>query len=235
MDTVEINYFLLAVSILAGTSSGITLPVVFNKIPATWLCDYDEVPRAELYNKRIDTLKASIFFSCLFTIASYKLILYSTYAMATGIIAIWLLTLISISDYKYMIIPDQFVLLLTITSLFFISNIKSNLFGLIVGGGFFLAIGFLFQMVYKKDALGFGDIKLMSAVGLLTGYPDVILIIIITSFTSTIYFIFSLLLKKLKLTDSKPLAPFISLSVSIYILFMEEAASFANSCFPVLN
>ena len=70
--------------------------------------------------------------------------------------------------------------------------------------------------------MGFGDVKLLAAVGLLFGTYGILIVLILTILTSGFYFIFLMLLKKLKRGDYQPLGPFIVAASVIYICLYDQ-------------
>ena len=126
-------------------------------------------------------------FSLAFICAALKLMEQGPLYQIAGMLAFWLLLQIGIADKKYMIIPDQFVIALAVTALGFIpfqASYLSPLYGALIGGGSFLFIGILGQSILKKEAMGFGDVKLLTAIGLLAGTKGVIIILFLTIFAS---------------------------------------------------
>lgn len=81
-------------------------------------------------------------------------------------------------DYRLQIIPNRLTLTIFETGLIFtfasvlintnagISIFMNNMLGMIVGGGIFLIITLIGGLIAGKDAMGFGDVKLMGALGL---------------------------------------------------------------------
>lgn len=136
-------------------------------------------------------------------------------------VALWLLLLIAIADKKYMIIPDQFIALLAITAIGFIPKHLSYLeplWGALLGGGCMLLVGLIGWLIFKKESLGFGDVKLFAAIGLCLGLYGTAIVLIGTSFLSCIVYMIRLLRKKISKGDAQPLADIIALVCGIYIL-----------------
>jgi prepilin signal peptidase PulO-like enzyme (type II secretory pathway) len=144
------------------------------------------------------------------------------YAIA-AVVSRWALLIIALADKKYMIIPDQFVILLALTAFGYIpyhQSILAPLWGALIGGACMLAIGITGKLIFKKEALGFGDVKLFAAVGLVTGPFGVAMILAASSFLSCIAFGIGLLRKKIKRADTLPLGPFIAVSTAVYLVFI---------------
>ena len=93
-----------------------------------------------------------------------------------------------------------------------------KILGLFIGGGIFLIITLVGGLIAGKEAMGFGDVKLMAALGFITGLKGIITVIIGMSVISAMAFTVLIAMKKIKRTDSKPLGPYISAAAVIYML-----------------
>ncbi|MDE5977397.1 MAG: prepilin peptidase [Turicibacter sp.] len=133
-----------------------------------------------------------------------------------------MLVIITVSDIYYQLILDK-VLLFFGVILFFLYGMYPmyHLFSGIVGAGvgFFMlyGIGLLGKILFKKETLGGGDIKLYTVIGFLLGISNTFLSLMLSSILALIYL---LLFMKDK---TKPLAfgPFIAFS-SYFCLFYGE-------------
>ncbi|NLP30271.1 MAG: prepilin peptidase [Clostridiales bacterium] len=224
MDTIEIIISTIF-SIAIGLFAGLTVIYIFNRIPAKWLCDYDEEPDKGMWGERIKKKPWQIVFALVFVAISVKLMYQGYQYQIAGLIAIWLLLQIGIADKKYMIIPDQFVIALAVTALGFIyyhPTFLSPLYGALIGGGSLLLIGIIGKLILKKEAMGFGDVKLMCAVGLISGIKGTLVILVLTIISSGLIFGIGLLLRLVKRDEEQPLGPFISASAALYLLFIDE-------------
>ena len=200
------------VAMILGIIGGNGAVYAFNHIPAQWLCDYGEVPKEDkLQRQRINSRPWKALFSVLMVAGGVKLaaddFLFAMPVMA----AMWLLIIISIADAKYMIIPDQAVIN-------YHSNPLDMLYGVLCGGGVMLLMALLGRLISGKEAMGFGDVKLMAALGFITGLKGIITVIIGMSVISAMAFTVLIAMKKIKRTDSKPLGPYISAAAVIYML-----------------
>lgn len=187
--------------------------LTINKVPAKWLCDYNETPSADLLSgERVNYKKSGIILSF---IVSASLVMcrlqfnkgYDIYFLLLTLI-IFLGIMISVADIKYTIIPDQFTVALGVlgvaVSVYDIVrgyNILhqswwSPLAGAALGAGVMIIIDLLGMLIYKKDGMGFGDVKLFFAVGLFTGFPGTIYALIISLITASICFVVILIVSK---------------------------------------
>lgn len=138
-----------------------------------------------------------------------------------GIISIFIW--ISIVDIKKKIIPNYLTLPLCILS--FLINYKEISFENMILGGF-VYCGF-FSLIYgygsdllKKECLGFGDVKLAFALGILLGYRgllDAVMFVNLTFTTALIAYTLVIIFKRIKVIEF-PLGPFLVLGALIKIV-----------------
>lgn len=132
-------------------------------------------------------------------------------------------------DYKLQIIPNRLTLTLFETGLIFaflygLSNIAISmnmLIGMFVGAGIFLAITLLGGLFFGKEAMGFGDVKLMGALGLLFGMSNIIVITLISFLIGAVISIILLITRIKKSDEYIPFGPFIVTAtfISMYVPF----------------
>ncbi len=219
-----------AVSVCLGVIFGHSAVYIFNKLPASWLTDYGEIPSEELKDpsvQRIKSLPYKWIFTSLFTAVGMSLLLVDVIFAIPALCALWVLLEIAISDIKYMIIPDQFLILLAVIGVGFVpyyvdqgESITLQLVGAAVGFGIMLFIGILTKMIFKRESLGFGDIKLCGIIGLLTGAEGVIIIICAGFILGALVSVFKIGRKKLGLKDESPVGQFFCGACGLYIIFI---------------
>lgn len=230
MDTITI-LTKIAFSIAAGTLAGVSAVFAFNRIPAKWLCDYGQEPDRGMWGERIKKRPWTAVFILVFTASSLKLLEQGFLYAVPGLVSLWLLLLIGIADRKYMIIPDQMVILLAAVAFGFIpfhASWQSHLAGALAGGGCILLIGIIGRLLFRKESMGFGDVKLFAAAGLLFGLKGIVIVLILTVFSSAFVFGAGLITGKLKPGDAQPLGPFTAASAALYILFRPEFLALAD-------
>lgn len=214
---------------------------LFNALPAKWLCDYDEQPGRELYQKRLffkphGVVMALILagaFICMFYQYTGKSFYFFSFCFAAVI-----LMMISAADYKYFIIPDQFafVLLLAAAAVICYDQLSQNylfsadwlspLYGAAAGAGLMLALGVVGKLRYKKEAMGFGDVKLFGVIGLLTGFPQVFIVFLLTIFLAFFHILYLLLRKKISKDVYVPLGPYLCIGLFLFLAFNRQVNSF---------
>ena len=92
---------------------------------------------------------------------------------------------------------------------------------MVVGGGIFLLITVIGGLIYGKEAMGFGDVKLMAALGILFGLSNIIVITLLSFLIGAILSIILLITKIRKSSEYIPFGPFIVIGtfISMYVPF----------------
>ena len=132
-------------------------------------------------------------------------------------------------DYRLQIIPNRlnltiFEIGLVFAFIYGLSDVAitiNMLLGMIAGAGIFLLITLIGGLFYGKEAMGFGDVKLMGALGLYFGLSNIIIVTLISFLIGAILSIV-LLVSKIKKSDEYiPFGPFIVIAtfISIYVPF----------------
>ena len=132
-------------------------------------------------------------------------------------------------DYKLQIIPNRlnltiFEIGIIFAFLYGLSDVAITikmLIGMLIGGGIFLFITLICGLIYGKEAMGFGDVKLMGALGLFFGQYNIIAVTLVSFLIGAILSII-LLVSKIKKSDEYiPFGPFIVIAsfISMYVPF----------------
>jgi prepilin signal peptidase PulO-like enzyme (type II secretory pathway) len=148
-----------------------------------------------------------------------------SYEFFISLIIAALVIIIFISDFKYMIILDSPLIIAGIFVLglkFYYFDLKTMLFSLLYGFILFLFmyfIGFIGSKIFKKEALGGGDIKLSFIIGLILDWKLGLIVIILSSLISMPYALASLMLNK---ANEVPYGPFLVGSLAIVFIFSDK-------------
>ena len=140
------------------------------------------------------------------------------------------LIIISFIDLKEQIVPDVIslpgIVLGFIISFFvpYISFINSAL-GILVGGGIILIIGLAGSVIFKKEAMGGGDVKLAAMIGAFLGWRYIIISLFLGFFLGAIVGIVLILSKIKSREDVVAFGPFIVLGSLITLLCGEKILS----------
>ena len=224
------------VFILLSVISATGLFMLYNRFPPAWFMGKDDPVRSSLLRKFPD---GAVFISCLvvfsfifFTKNSYSLILIC------DLFSMIFLVMISASDIRTGMIPDQFTAGLFFSSLFWIAydiflvqsadkawyQILTTRFAAgLAGGAVLLIIGIAGKFILKKESVGMGDVKLMFACGLVVDLKGITAVFVLSFLLALIPALIGILSKR-RTFDRLPFAPFISASVLIFLIFPEEIA-----------
>ena len=202
-----IGFVLGLVYALIGEKLPLLVPEVLPKENNSWIL-----------NLFIGVVNALIFLISYYTFGiSYEF-------FATLIIA-GLVFIIFISDFKYMIILDSplvvsAILILVLRAYF--NGLKDMGVSLLSGLILFLVmllIGLLGKKMFKKEALGGGDIKLAGIIGIILGLKLGLVAIILSSLLALPYAAGAMMLNK----DSEvPFGPFLIASMAIVFIFSDK-------------
>lgn len=92
------------------------------------------------------------------------------------------------------------------------------LLGMVTGAGVFLLIALFALIVYRKEGMGLGDVKLMGMLGLFFGFTNTIQIFILSFFVAAIISVILLATKIKKTTDYIAFGPFIVIATVITMI-----------------
>lgn len=135
-----------------------------------------------------------------------------------------LMLALSFVDYKFHIIPNRILLFSFPLAVIFSAlpgkdSFIDGLLGSLAGGAGLWAMWFLGRLMYKKDALGGGDIKLAALLGLFLGWKILFLSFFLSFILITAVGWTGILFRKLNRGSEMPVAPFLTPAVLISVLY----------------
>ena len=210
-----------------GLAAGWSAVWVYNHLPLTWFLDEGEEldpdpERAAAGRKTLRVWPWRYVFAMFFTAVGIWLIVHDPLTAAAELTALWLLVILSVSDLKYRILPDGLVILVLATAIGSVHyhGLRDILLGLLAGFGVMAACALLGKALHKKMAVGGGDIKLMAALGALTGLAGILAIFVLSTLAAAFFYAFQLGRKRMKPADALPMAPFITGATAVYMVFL---------------
>jgi len=196
---------------------------IFGWIMLRGKCRYCEAPIAGRY-PAIELLTA-ILFTLVWLRFPYDLLLAPYLVLTFGLI------LGSFVDIDEMWLPDRCTIGGMIAGPIFsffipsmhgaessLSGLIASLTGMAFGFGLFWAISFFGRLILKKDAMGFGDVKLMGALGAFLGFESVIFITFVSSLIGAVIGMSLIGLGKEEWQSKIPFGPYIALAAIIWML-----------------
>lgn len=182
--------------------------------------------------KSLSFIKSYLLLDLFFILSS--ILVYKIYGVSTNtlinILLLLYLLVISITDFKYQIIPNKMTYLYVIIGIimYLISEnlqIKNAMLGMIVGFLLFLTISIVVTKLLNKPAMGGGDIKLATMHGIFVGWNGVIISLFFASVIALIVVvIFSFLYKKK--INNVSFNPFLVFSAILYLNNIEAITKF---------
>jgi leader peptidase (prepilin peptidase)/N-methyltransferase len=142
----------------------------------------------------------------------------------------FLLIIISFIDVECRLIFDR----ITIPGIFLgigfnilinYSDVKNSIYGIIAGSGFLILVAIVGYMVFRKETVGGGDIKLAAMIGSFIGLNGIIFSVIIAVFSGAFIGMLFILIYKTKYI---PFGPFLSFGAILYLLGISRFIMFLN-------
>jgi leader peptidase (prepilin peptidase)/N-methyltransferase len=162
------------------------------------------------------------------------LIIYLAYGLSVQtliyIILSSALVIIAFIDLNEQIVPDVISLpgiVIGFIVSFFVSYMSfvNSALGVVVGGGIILIIGMAGSVIFKKEAMGGGDVKLAAMIGAFLGWRYIIISLFLGFFLGALAGIFLIMAKIKSKEDTVPFGPFIVLGSFITLLWGEKIIS----------
>ena len=187
------------------------------------LPEYKKVFSRDFYKEYLKNAKPKYLLMVIVVVAYIALLYFNGLTIDTikFMFLIPMLIIAFMVDYKLQIIPNRLTLTIFELGLVFtfaetllninvgINIFVNNLLGMLVGGGIFLLITLIGGIIAGKEAMGFGDVKLMGALGLFFGWLNMILISVMAFLFAAIVSIIILISRKKKMNEYIPFGPFI--------------------------
>ena len=140
------------------------------------------------------------------------------------IVLAYLLVVIAVIDWDHLFIPNSLVLFGLGAGVIFLLIGRHNmgwieaLSGAILMGGFLYATGGLGKLIFQKESMGMGDVKLGAMIGLFIGWKWVAVALFLTFISAGIFGIVGLISGQIKFGQKVPFGPFLSLGTVFTLL-----------------
>jgi len=147
----------------------------------------------------------------------------------------WIFTLALITltfiDYDTQLLPDDITLPLLWIGLLFnlnggFTDLKSAVIGAIIGYLILWSIYWLFKIATKKEGMGYGDFKLLAAIGAWFGWQLIPAVILLSSVLGAAIGIALIAFKGKSGQTAIPFGPFLALGGIAALFFGQQLASF---------
>lgn len=144
---------------------------------------------------------------------------WSFYSVVYCILVSLLLT-VSLIDIKYMIIPDVLNVVISVLGVAVILYDSSFVWDKFIGAAF----GFIIfsMLAFLTGAMGGGDVKLMTALGLIFGVKGILFITVFSFLIGALVSVVLIALKAKSMKDKIPFGPFICMAALLFIFYGNE-------------
>lgn len=146
---------------------------------------------------------------------------YSVYGLTYEALAVmifsWVLISLTFIDIDHQLLPDNMTLPLlwaglVLNSFGMFTDLQSALFGAVFGYLTLWTVYWLFKLVTGKEGMGFGDFKLLAALGAWMGWQQLPLIIILSSLVGAILGILNIVISGKDKNKPIPFGPYLAIA-----------------------
>ncbi len=143
----------------------------------------------------------------------------------------WSLIALTMIDYDYQLLPDQLTLPLLWLGLIMNINatftpLENAVLGAVFGYLSLWSVYWLFKLITKKEGMGYGDFKLLAALGAWLGLDMLLPIILLSSVVGAIVGITLVLLKKHSKSKPIPFGPYLAVAGFVAALWGQDILLF---------
>ena len=110
------------------------------------------------------------------------------------------------------------------------ASLQTTMIGVFVAGGMIYLCGVIGKLVFRKDAMGFGDVKLMGVIGGFIGWKLAVATFFLAPFFGLLFGIPRIILKRGKMI---PYGPFLSLAAFVCLLFQDVTVGIIDNYLDV--
>lgn len=236
-------------------SCGKLIPWYCNIPILAWLCLrgkclYCKVEISPRY-LMVEALTALLFLLCFLKWLNPRLLhmdpVYDLWLVPIFWIAVSSWVLGTFVDFDHFIIPDRvtlggivFGLIASICvpalhgETIWYLGLKASAIGLGAGFGVLFLVGWLGELVFKKEAMGFGDVKWLGAMGALLGWQAAAFILVVASFFGAFVGITLIVLRKADRSSMIPFGPYLATAALVWLFWGQQIASwYIKMTFPV--
>jgi leader peptidase (prepilin peptidase) / N-methyltransferase len=154
-----------------------------------------------------------------------------TYSALFGFVFVFALVALTFIDFDTQLLPDDITLPLLWLGLLFnlnggFTDLKSAVIGAMLGYFVLWAVFWLFKWVTGKEGMGYGDFKLLAAIGAWFGWQLLPAVILLSSVLGATIGIGLILLRGKSGNTAMPFGPFLALGGIAALFFGRQLASF---------
>ena len=158
--------------------------------------------------------------------------LYFGATVQTALVCIfgWTLLTLTMIDYDTKLLPDSLTLPLLWLGLIansfeLFTSLQDAVYGAVAGYMFLWSVFWVFKLLTGKDGMGYGDFKLLAALGAWMGWQALPVVILLSSVVGIVFFVILMLFKKLQRSDPIPFGPYLAAAGFIAMIWGDQLLS----------
>ncbi|MFT6624878.1 MAG: leader peptidase (prepilin peptidase)/N-methyltransferase [Cycloclasticus sp.] len=153
-----------------------------------------------------------------------------TFQTGVALIFTWLLICLTLIDFDTQLLPDSITLPLLWFALFIsLFNIfvdpTTAIIGALAGYLSLWSVFWLFKLATGKEGMGYGDFKLLAAIGALLGWQMLPLVVMLSAFVGAVIGLTMMVCKGLDKNSPIPYGPYLSVAAYIALLWGDNINS----------
>ncbi|MFS1703406.1 prepilin peptidase [Alteromonas sp. AMM-1] len=148
-------------------------------------------------------------------------------AALAGVVLTWMLVAMTFIDLDKMLLPDQitlpalwFGLLLSLDHVFV--SPQDAILGAAFGYLILWSIYWAFKLLTGKEGMGYGDFKLLAALGAFTGWQGLLIIVLLSSFVGALFGVVIMIKQRQGKNLAIPYGPYLAIAGWIALLYQED-------------
>lgn len=98
-------------------------------------------------------------------------------------------------------------------------GLLQSFYGVLAGAGSLWLVAVIGKMIFRKDAMGLGDVKLLGAIGAFMGWRAVVFTIVVSSFLGSLVGVALILIGNRQWQSKIPYGPYLALAAILWIYF----------------
>jgi len=99
-----------------------------------------------------------------------------------------------------------------------LAGLTSAAIGAASGAGLLYGVSVLGKLIFRKDAMGLGDVKLLGAIGAFLGWRAVLFTVVVSSFAGAVAGLYFIVTRRKEWQSRIPYGPYLALAAAVWIL-----------------
>ncbi len=143
----------------------------------------------------------------------------------------WSLIVLTMIDFDHQLLPDDITLPLlwaglVVNSMGMITSLQDAVWGAIAGYAILWGVYWLFKLLTGKEGMGYGDFKLLAALGAWMGWQSLPIIILLSSFVGAVVGLSLIVIKGRDKNIPIPFGPYLASAGFLALLWGSEISEY---------